>query len=219
MKVTLSGIGVVDGSGKIGGTVFQHGRFGIICRRQFKPTTSGWAFPETNTQKANFASIATTWRSISESDQLAWIAAAPLPLSGYQYYVQLNLNYYFWNGGFLTTPPTINPLNTLSAVTLIYQASLSNYKLNGLGAGSGTGNVINLYGLNNMSTGINAPRLSQFRLFQFPPLVGGLHSYTLIPFIKGVPLTIGSKCFLQYAILDTNTGYLGPRSMLSTIVT
>jgi hypothetical protein len=70
MKVKFSGIGVVDGRGKLNGTVFSRNRSGAIARVKVTPIN-----PNTASQ-ANARSILTSlsqsWRTLNQSVILVW---------------------------------------------------------------------------------------------------------------------------------------------------
>jgi hypothetical protein len=70
MKIKFSGIGVVDGRGKLNGTVFSRNRSGAIARVKVTPIN-----PNTASQ-ANARSILTSlsqsWRTLNQSVILVW---------------------------------------------------------------------------------------------------------------------------------------------------
>lgn len=103
MLIKWSGIAVVDGRGKLGGTVFSRNKAGAISRNWVKP-----ANPKTTYQssvRAQMASVSVDWRGLSESDRLGWNAAGgsgdwsylnkmaeTKNPSGFQLFMKLNLS-------------------------------------------------------------------------------------------------------------------------------
>jgi hypothetical protein len=70
MKIKFSGIGVVDGRGKLNGTVFSRNRSGAIARVKVTPIN-----PNTAAQAAArslLASLSQGWRGLSQAAILQW---------------------------------------------------------------------------------------------------------------------------------------------------
>ncbi len=87
-------------SGKCGNMVWQRNRYGQICYPAFIP-----ANPRTARQQAIrniFAAVSKRWRTLTEAQRLAWIAAAATilskprlaqcgPLTGCQFFMKVNV--------------------------------------------------------------------------------------------------------------------------------
>jgi hypothetical protein len=73
MKVKFSGIGVVDGRGKLNGTVFSRNRSGAIARVKVTPIN-----PNTASQQYSrtiLTALSQAWRSLSQEIILGWNSA------------------------------------------------------------------------------------------------------------------------------------------------
>ena len=86
--------------GKCGPVVWQRARYGLICYLAFIP-----ANPNTPAQRAvrgNFGSVSKRWRTLTQPQRNAWIAAARImltrpragqcgPLTGFNYFIKVNV--------------------------------------------------------------------------------------------------------------------------------
>jgi hypothetical protein len=219
MKVTWSGVGMVGGTGKLGGTVIQGGRFGSIARIWKRPTVVNLANFNTNSEKIIFRQIVSNWRGLSPSDRTSWQPPTPVGLSGYNLYVQANLISYRVNGVFLTTAP----------IALTYPPS----SLTSPAVDSGTGNFtivysntnldltwkFNFFIINNLSTGVTSPQKSQFRLIGIDSVLNGLGTYTVRASVKGVAPIAGSQSIIKIVMINVSTGQSAAPLYFSAIVT
>ena len=101
-------------SGKRGLTVSQNGRYGQISRAYVMP-----ANPHTASQmavRATFGTVASAWDGLTEAQRQAWIAAASTrqtktrcgtsgPMTGLQFFVQINANLLAMGQEQVTAPP------------------------------------------------------------------------------------------------------------------
>ncbi len=101
-------------SGKRGLTVSQNGRYGQISRAYVMP-----ANPQTAAQmqvRATFGTVASAWDGLTEAQRQAWIAAASTrqtktrcgtsgPMTGLQFFVQVNANLLAMGQDQVTAPP------------------------------------------------------------------------------------------------------------------
>lgn len=99
--IKMSGIGITEASGKLGGTVFSRGRGGAYVRNRVMPSN-----PQTIAQQAvrsAFAAISSAWRSLTQTQRDEWNAiTADYPtknrlgetkiLSGKALFQKLNMN-------------------------------------------------------------------------------------------------------------------------------
>lgn len=99
--IKMSGIGITEASGKLGGTVFSRGRGGAYVRNRVMPSN-----PQTMAQqavRAAFGAISSAWRSLTQTQRDEWNAiTADYPtknrlgeekiLSGKALFQKLNMN-------------------------------------------------------------------------------------------------------------------------------
>lgn len=88
MKITFGAL-ITDGTGKLGGHAAQHGRAGAILRTIKQPSKSptlGQSLRRQDTQV-----VAQSWRTLTESQRKSWNDNAPIGLSGFDFYMQINL--------------------------------------------------------------------------------------------------------------------------------
>lgn len=116
LRVLWSGIGMVDGHGKLQGTVMQKGRSGAIARVKVNPVNTRSAFQQA--RRSLFAYFSSKFRTLGASVVNAWNAAAangftstnvfgnPFKKTGHALYVGLNLNLSLVEEAELTSPPT-----------------------------------------------------------------------------------------------------------------
>ncbi len=115
-------------SGKRGLTVSQNGRYGQISRTLVMP-----ANPQTAAQmrvRGVFATNARAWDALTEAQRIAWIAAAAThqsktrcgtsgPLTGLQFYQQVNANLLLLGQDAVTDPPATPVFGDLAPQNLI----------------------------------------------------------------------------------------------------
>lgn len=116
MKVKWSGMGMTDGSGKIGGNVAAKNRFGSYLRRRGQVIN-----PQTTLQQASrmaFGALSQLWRAITDAQRAAWRAlTADVPssdafgdsvkLTGAQLFVKFNKNLALCSIGSIDDAPVL----------------------------------------------------------------------------------------------------------------
>jgi len=219
LKVTFSGIAITEGQGKLGGTVFQRGRYGPIARQQFRPSTQNLAFELSGEQKSFYRIIAPQWKLNVLVDPATWNAAAPSPLSGYAYFMQVNLAYFRLHNTYLTDPPIPKPLGSIAPSTLTYNSGTNIYDFKYAGTAGDNANVINFYAYYNTSPGVIAPVRSRFRWFFVDDLAVGSITETLDIDWRSIPMRTDLKVFLGWRIMDSITGLQTPFAFMSAIQT
>lgn len=131
MKVLTTAI-VADIRNKLNGTVFAKNRYGLYARNKTTPTN-----PQTTEQQANraaFGNVSSGWRSLTQDQRNAWIAAAPnFPitdifgnthfLAGNALYTRLNRNLEAIGQTLLTLPPTPVAIPPATAISLLADVS------------------------------------------------------------------------------------------------
>ncbi len=124
LLIQWSGMGVVDGAGKIGGTVASKNKGGTYLKVKAIP-----ANPRYSAQtiiRNTFGSAAQAWRELEENQRTAWNALAPtIPynnrfgqskiLSGFNFFVKLCTNAVQNGNTFYTDPP---PASSPIAITM-----------------------------------------------------------------------------------------------------
>ena len=114
MKVKFSGIAMVDGRGKINGSVASKNRSGAYARVKVSPTN-----PQSTDQvaaRSRLSSFSQAWRSLTQTQIAGWNAAAPsfaksnvfgdkVNPTGKNLYTRLNTNLDIVGVAALTNPP------------------------------------------------------------------------------------------------------------------
>ena len=208
MKVTWSGIAIVNATGKLGGTVLQNGRFGSIARIWKKPTNKILPNFNTNSEKQFFTEITSRWRTLTPTQRLAWNPALPTGLSGFNYYTRANLAYYRQHGTYLDTPPIQGPTPTITGYSYSVDHTTGNYTIDFTQATLLTTWITNIFAANNYSPGVALPRKSEFRLVQQRFITVGANHVVNSALVKSVPIIVGSRCFVKIVLFDSLTGLL-----------
>jgi len=219
MKVTWSGIGPVNGTGKLGGTVFQNGRFGSIARRWVKPVNVVAPNFNGNFQRVNFSQITAAWRGLTPTERASWTPIGPGGLSGYNLFVSANLNYYRSQGIYITTYSPPGPAEVYTTANIQFNHATGLCKIDITVVSSVAGQGFLFYVANNLSKGVQSVRKSLFRLVyeDFPP--NGVNHESFDARINGVPLIMGSQCFLKLTPFDLSTGFTLVPTIYSALVT
>ena len=206
MKVQWSGIAITGGTGKLGWSVVQNGRYGYVARTNFKPRTVNFPSIVSSAQKTNYINISKSWKLLSGAEQIAWNSAAPVTMTGYNYFMSCNLNYFRINGTLLFIPPVPGTLAQLVAPVLSSLGVVDmRWTWSTVLAGTNTC-WINSFIIYNISPGINSPVLSQFRLVDSRAIPVGPLSYIWNYNIRGVIGVTGLQAFGGFKIVDSVTG-------------
>jgi hypothetical protein len=208
MKVVFGGACITSGTGKIGGTVIQGGPYGPIARINFKPKNRNANNQFQPCEKEIFASVAKSWRSLNPTQITAWNAAVTPPLSGYSFYLQINLQFFRINGSFLLIPPSfvVAPSSiVLSSASLDFA---SNYELIANFTASTNPNTLHLFVSNNNPLGQTKIVKSRLRLVSSMVAIAGVHTYIFNPTLFGVTARNGMSSFIGVRLFDSVTGQL-----------
>jgi hypothetical protein len=219
MKLTWSGIAIVTGTGKIGGSVVQGGRFGSIGRVWIKPTTINLANFNANSEKEYFRFITSAWRTLTSVQRTSWTPLVPSGLSGFNLFVQKNLVYYRLNGTLLTSAPVAAAFPTLSAIDIAIDGGTQQITLDYTSAGIVANWYINLFVINNLSPGVQYPQKSLFRLINSIRVLAGPNTSVVDVRIKNVDVIVGSQTFAKLVLVNKVTGQMSAQNILSNIVT
>lgn len=172
MKIKWSGIGIVDGRGKINGSVASKNRGGAYLRTKVTPINR-----RTNAQqnvRSKFGFIAQLWRNMTEVQRKAWNAAVEnykhtdifgdlKSPSGFNLFSKLNLPMINTTGGWNDIPPT--PVEVPNAIIDNAGANLTGNAMgvsladNALNTGGG---ILVIDATPSLSPGINFVK-SQYR--------------------------------------------------------
>lgn len=128
MKALFSGVGIVDGRGKLNGTVMSANRFGSFARTKKTPVNRNTSYQ--TAVRATFSSLSTGWGSLlTEAQRGAWRAFAkdhPFSnifgqsrnLTGANMYVSLNAGLANAGMTLITVPPADVTTGQLGAIAL-----------------------------------------------------------------------------------------------------
>ena len=225
MKVKFSGIGVVDGRGKLNGTVFSRNRSGAIARVKVTPIN-----PNTASQaqaRSILTSLSQSWRTFNQSVILVWNAAVAdfqttdvfgdlRTPTGKNLFTKLNANLISVGVSPITTAPLPSDVSdvTLGAVTI--SVGTPTYEL----AFAGDDAAVNyqIWATPGLSPGISFVS-SEYR--QIGAVAGGggsPYNFAADYLAKyGAPAT-GSKVFCKMVPVNNTTGQKGIASSASTLV-
>lgn len=89
MKVTFSGVGITEMTGKAQRIIIQKSYGGFQCRLLTIPNRR--RTNATQNIRNNFAFVNSSWRSLTNEQRQTWIDAAPEGVSGFQFYSSYNL--------------------------------------------------------------------------------------------------------------------------------
>jgi photosystem II stability/assembly factor-like uncharacterized protein len=208
---------IVDGSGKIGGSVVTRNHYGTFSKTKVSPSN-----PQSSRQLAvrgNFLSVINAWENLSDSERLSWIyAAKDYPqkdkfgdlhiLSGYGLFVKCNQ---------VRLNLGLSLLNSFVSPAVFFDWSVIDIK-----CFSSTDNIwlffspivppgysILIYSTALLSQGINYVK-GQFRLigylstgFDYPTDL-----YSLWNSVFASSLTTGKRLFFKFSIIDNASGFV-----------
>ena len=215
MKIKMSGLGVTEASGKIGGTVVGKGRSGQFARVRVKPVN-----PRTNAQigqRSKFSVRSQGWRGLTEAQIQAWNAAAdsgafPLKNSlgvtfqptGSQLYNQLNLNLAKIGQAAISDVPVKEalPAILLGALTSAAGTPALSQAFSGT---LGSGYSLAIYATAPVSPGISRPPRSRFRYLTTYTSTSPANLLSAYQALYGDPIE-GQKIFLYAEVVSETSG-------------
>lgn len=226
MKIIYSGIAMVDGRGKINGSVASKNKGGAYVRTKVTPTN-----PQTTSQqnaRNRLATASQAWRDLTESERQSWIDAAPnfpytdvfgqsKQLSGFQLYVKLNSNLALIGEAAIDVAPAPVAIPQLELATLVADDSANTVII------TGTTPVPADFAMVVMATpNVTAGKSFVKNLFRF---VAALAAAATSPFAITVPYVAlfgdpveGNKIFVKCFYISTITGQAGIPVQAQTIV-
>lgn len=221
--IKMSGIGIVEARGKLGGSVFGKNKSASVIRKYTKPNN-----PRTNrqlSQRANFSYIANLWRGLTTALMESWNQAAASgewPVtnkvgdksqpSGIQLFARLNNTLKAIGSPYIDAPPlkvsfTGIQLGALTitgaAMTLAYTEDL---------AGTET---LQIFASPGASAGVSRP--SNFKLIATSTAISPINLFSGYTSVFGTPVA-GQKVFVRVEIIAQETGQRSKVGQASDIV-
>lgn len=218
----LSGIGVTDLRGSIGGTTWQLNANGLFSRNKPNGTQ-----PNTNSQleaQAIFKTVQDYWAVLNDTQRLEWIAAAASPAgqysnrlgqiknyTGQQYFMKTNLAAY--STSFPITSPQLRPrIESRPAISLLVELAAGELRTVQVALDAwqeGLSLQVKFFLTFGLSQGIMRPKGTHFRLISIITAETGAFTYDLkenyLATFGAPPL--GSKVFCKTFFMDTVSGY------------
>jgi len=210
-SVKLSGIGVTDIRGKLGGNVFSKGRSGNTLRNKVVPIN-----PQTSSQiaqRAKLSLLASAWRNLTSAQQLQWNAVAASGMypkvnifgdkiqpSGFQLFVNLNLNILIAGGTQIVVPPRQLSLTNITfdsfnadGLEIAYTGTL------------GANEVLVIFSTAPMSAGRTRVPKSNLRITTTSTVVSPFSFSTEYDTLFG-GVIVTAKIFAKVVLVDKTTG-------------
>lgn len=233
LKVLWSGIGMVDGRGKLQGTVMQKGKAGAIARVKVTPVN-----PQTSFQqkvRSILAQFAGQFRTLTSSQIAGWNAAASSGFkttnvfgnsfsnSGLSLFVKLNTNLNTVEESPISDAPTpegvLNPLEIAPTAT----AGTPSFKINATFPGGGTAvpseTAMVIIATPPISNGRSFVKgLYRVVTYQAAATDTATTSFSTDYAARFGALVAGQKIAVQVNCINTNTGEAGiPFSAVITV--
>lgn len=230
MKIKWSGIGIVDGRGKINGSVASKNRSGAYMRTKVTPVNRRTIAQQA--VRSTFGFVAQQWRGLTEIQRKAWNAAVAnyqntdifgdlKSPSGFNLFSKLNLPLINTTGGWNVNPPTAVEVPNIVIETfnanIVDDTFVVGFAANPLNTGGG---ILVIDATPPMSAGINFVK-SQYRRIHHQ-IETDSSSATSIDLwgaytaVFGSPVE-GMKIFVR-AYYIAPTGQQGVPAQVSTIV-
>lgn len=230
MKIKWSGIGIVDGRGKINGSVASKNRGGAYMRTKVTPVNRRTIAQQA--VRSTFGFIAQQWRGLTEIQRKAWGGAVEnfkntdifgdlKSPSGFNLFSKLNLPLINTTGGWSVNPPTAVEVPIAVLTGFIVNTNLNSFKVdladNPLNDGGG---ILVVDATPPLSPGLNFVK-SQFRRIHHEVVVDAsgaisLSLYSRYVDIFGVP-AVGEKVFVRVSYIAPS-GQMGVPVQASSIV-
>ena len=218
----MSGFGITELYGKVGGNVIQRNANGLFVRDSPIPTQPGTIYQVD--QQAVYSTVFGHWATLTEEQRAAWIAFAETPAgeyqdrlgdtqnyTGQQLFVKLNLAA-FQTSFPIEDPPTVpsftvNPIDEFSV--LLIGTTLSQVRVQFQDLLENPGITVKFYVTAGLSPGIMRPRGS---LFKLTTAVNGDQmddkvDFPLAYFNRFGAPTEGKKVFVRVIFTDIASGY------------
>lgn len=242
MATIRYGGGIVDARGSAGGTTFSRNASGGYSRARVAGTN-----PATNPQgliRSLFGAAAAAWRSLTEAQRMAWIAAATTGqglyidrlgnaahYSGQQLYMKLRQvqeSYVYGGGGNgtgsggdpppVSAPPDVQTGNVILTTTALDVLSALTVTIDKAPAT----NSLLVYASPPVSAGIMRPSSTSYKLLIALDDVVEESSVSLAAAytaVYGAGLAVGEKIWLRFAPVSTDSWEVGPSVHTAAVAT
>ena len=225
MKAKFGAI-VVAGSGKIGGHVASRNRAGAYFRTKVTPVNPNTSFQAA--ARSRLTSFAQNWRALTAAQRIAWNAAVGdfsktdifgdlKNPTGFNLYQKLNNVININGGAALTSPPVPEAIPTISALSLVMDATIPTYTAT-FSPAIDISVVMMLFATAPVSAGKSFVK-SEYRY------IGTISDADVSPFnftalytAKFGVAPIGQKVFLKFVPAGITSGQQGVALSASTIV-
>ncbi len=225
MKVKFSGLGVVAGSGKIGGTVVARNRGGAYARVKVTPLN-----PNTSAQqivRSLLAAFSQQWRTLTQEQISAWNTAvlqfqrtdvfgdlrSP---TGKNLFTRLNINIASILGASITDPPLPTAVPSLITNSLVIAVGAVTYTIDYATPTATTS--VQIWATPGVSPGVSFVK-SEYRLIgSFVGGVAGPADISADYLDKFGPPAVGQKVFVKLVGIDLLTGLNGISTEDSALV-
>lgn len=232
-KILWSGVGIVDGRGKLQGTVLTKNRSGSAMRVKVTPVNRRTSFQQS--VRVQFGAFASAFRALTASQISAWNAAAaagfktnnifgnPVSGSGLNLYVGLNKNLATVGVATISDPPSAEAVSSPLGIAPSAAAGADTMFLNAEFSG-GTDVVpantaIVVSATPPVSNGVSFVK-SLLREIDFIDAAGDTGTTDLQTAYEARfgNLVAGQKIFLQAVAVNKTTGQAGPPLLASLVV-
>lgn len=225
LKVKMSGVGIVEARGKLGGTVFTKNRSGAACRVKVTPVNH--QSPDQQEVRVNFGGRSSAFRSLTQDQINAWNEAAasgfpitniwgdPVHLTGANLYTSLNLNLAIVGVAAISDPPSAG---TVSSPTGLAPAGLAGAATLFANAAFGPASdvvpantALAVFATAPVSRGVSFVK-SKYRLIDFLDAAEdtGTTNLNTAYSDKFGALVAGQKIYMQVVAINKTTGQAGP---------
>ncbi len=228
MKIKFSGIAVVDGRNKVGGSVFSRNSSGAYVRNKVTPVN-----PQTAAQsevRARFADIAQDWNALTEEARQQWNEAVPnfehtdvfgdtITPTGFNLHQQLNLNLKAIGLDVIVFPPVPQDPQSLTNLSLDLDGGGTSLEVSSTDAIAANTDFL-IRGTVGLSAGVSFVK-SEFRTLQ---IVGAADNFpinyqTAYNAVFGALPGVGAKTFVEMVGVHNITGQRGTAIKASLIIT
>ena len=227
MAIIKYGHLISEGRGSLNGTVFSRNSAGAYMRAKVSPAQPRTARQQQVRQQLSAASAA--WRSLTEDQRKAWIAAAAeanrinvfgdnMPLTGHQLFVRLARNAQEAGVPILTDPPQIQATTGLTTLTLTAASSPATLSLDFTPSPLGTDVKLLVDATDTLSPGISYAGGKYRRIMVSAAAATSPLDILSAWQAKFGTLVAGQKIFVRVSAVDTTLLVPSPPQIVSAIV-
>lgn len=226
-RILYSGIGIVDGSGKLNGSVLSKNKGGAYVRTKVTPVN-----PQTTAQQ-NQRNILSTWsqgwRGLTPAQRSGWNSAAVnfpyvdrfgnvRQLSGFQLYCKLNINLNVAGVAGIDDAPTPVEIPAITALAIASDESSTNYTVTFTPTPIPADNALLIEAVANVAPGKSFVK-NLFRQIAVVAAAGTspYNGNTAIAAKFGAPVA-GNQVFVRATMISTLTGQRGVPLQAQTVI-